>query len=57
MTVLEHPDIAVVVQIKEKKRGGKGNLGFKRSKSITIYHATLDEIYNRIIKVLKNKSA
>ena len=49
ITVLEHPDSSILIQIKELKRGSKGKLGFKRSRSVTVYHATLEEVYDRIL--------
>ena len=56
ITILEHPDSSILIQIKEKKRGPKGQLGFKGSRSITVHHATLEEVYDRIVKALKDKS-
>ncbi len=55
MMILEHPDSSILIQIKEKKRGPKGQLGFKRSRSVTVYHATLEEVYDRVVKALKTK--
>jgi len=57
ITILERPDSSILIQIKEQKRGSKGKLGFKRSRSITIHHATLDEVYDLIIKAVKDKSS
>ncbi len=56
ITVLQHPDSSILIQIKEKKRGPKDQLEFKRSRSVTVYHATLEEVYDRIVKALKDKS-
>ncbi len=51
------PDSAVVVYIKEKKRGGKGKIACKRSRSLTLYSVTLEDIYDRVVKALKTKGA
>lgn len=55
--VLPHSDSVILIQIKEKKRGPKGKLGFKRSRSVTVYHATLEEVYDRVVKALNDKSS
>ena len=57
LMILEHPDSSILIQIKELKRGPKGKLGFKRSRSVTVYYATLEEVYDRIVKTLKDKSS
>ncbi len=53
----EDPDSGVVVQIKEKKRDHKGNLVFKRYRTISFYNVTLEYVYDRIVKALKDKSS
>ncbi len=53
----EDPDSAIVVEIKEKKRGPKGQLRFKRFRSLTLYGVTLEDVYDRVVKALKDKGA
>jgi len=53
----EDPDSAIVVYIKEKRRGKKGKISFKRSRSLTLYSVTIEDVYDRVVKALKAKGA
>ncbi len=53
----EGPDSAVVIYIKEKRRAKKGKTVFKRSRSLTLYCVTLEDVYDRVVKALKAKGA
>jgi hypothetical protein len=51
--IAEKANEAILIQIQEKRRSGaKGNLEFKKSKTLTVYNLTLDEVYSRIKKSL-----
>jgi hypothetical protein len=51
--VVEQPNESIVIQLHHRRRGSDGRLEEKTSKSLTVHNLSLEEVYQRILKTLK----
>jgi hypothetical protein len=53
--IVERPQESVIIQLHYKQRSSNGRLTEKKSRSITVQNMTLDEVYERILRALKEE--
>jgi hypothetical protein len=53
--IIERPHESVIIQLHYKQRSSNGRLTEKKSRSVTVQNMTLDEVYERILRALKEE--